>query len=89
MCRCLGMSVNKFYKNFFILIEYMGEGFYLGPVRYDRKKDRSEEDQRVPLYLPVPPPPNPERAPYKEGEGLEIRITPDDEKEDGIIVIDL
>ncbi len=62
---------------------------YFGPRLYDRKRDQPQEDQRIPLYLPVPPPPQPRDVPYEKGEGLEIKITPDEDKEDGVIVIDM
>ncbi|MBI2102503.1 hypothetical protein HYT55_01590 [Candidatus Woesearchaeota archaeon] len=62
---------------------------YFGLGLCDRKGDRPEEEQRIPLYLPVPPPPQPKDLPYEKGEGIEIKITPDDDREDGVIVIDL
>ncbi|MBS3169743.1 hypothetical protein J4210_04620 [Candidatus Woesearchaeota archaeon] len=54
---------------------------------YDRKKDQPEEEQRLPLYLPVPPPRLLEDCPHEKGEGLEIIIAP--ENEEGVIVIEL
>ena len=66
-----------------MIIEYFVSRYY------DRKKDRSEEDQRIPLYLPVSPPPKPRHVPYEKGEGIEIKIISDDEKEDGVIIIDM
>ncbi len=62
---------------------------YFAPRRYDHNKDQPQEDQRIPLYLPAPPPPQPRDVPYEKGEGIEIKIIPDDDKEDGVIVIDL
>lgn len=47
------------------------------------------EDQRLPLYLPLPPIIPPGRMPYEKGEGLEVKITSDDETENGVIVLDM
>ncbi|MBI4152204.1 hypothetical protein HY495_00705 [Candidatus Woesearchaeota archaeon] len=65
----------------------MGEGTFFGHRLYDRQKDQPEEEQRLPLYLPVPPPRLPEDRLYEKGEKLEIIIAP--ETEDGVIVIEL
>ncbi len=62
---------------------------YFASHSYDRNRDQPWEDQRIPLYLPAPPPPQPRDVPYEKGEGIEIKIIPDDDKEDGVIIIDL
>ena len=67
----------------------MSEGLYVSSRLYVQRNDPPQEDQRIPLYLPVSPPPQPRDLPYEKGEGIEIKITPDDDREDGVIVIDL